>query len=90
MNLTPVAANGEYKLPYDINTRQDEVAIYIPASIGTATIVIGWIDHAGTTVDYADGAMIAEEVKVFACHNGVDMVATVTNYSTTFSIGYAD
>jgi hypothetical protein len=88
MRKLVVGADGDIQLPPNVETRIDEVAIYIPASIGTATVVIGWVDPAGTTVPYAAGTMLAGEVQVFMCGQGVEMVATITSYSAPFTIGY--
>lgn len=90
MRKIEITADGNAQLPPDKETRKDEVGIYIPAAIGTATVVIGWVDPAGTTVPYADGTMLAGEAKVFACNQGVEMVATIASYSVPFAIGYAD
>lgn len=90
MRQVPVAANGDVQLPPNVTTRKDEVAIYIPAAIGTATVTIGWVDFAGTTNAYDNGVMTAGQAEVFMCNQGVQMVATIASYSTPFIIGYAD
>ena len=90
MGKVTVIADGNVALPPDVSTRNNEVGIYIPAAIGTATITIGWVDPAGTTVPYADGTMIAGESKVFMCNSGIEMVATIASHSTDFIITYAD
>ena len=90
MGKVTVTANGDVALPPDTSTRSNEVGIYIPAVIGTATITIGWVDPAGTTVAYADGVMVAGEAKAFACNKGIEMVATIASYSADFVIMYAD
>lgn len=90
MGKITVTANGDVALPSDTITRADEVAVYIPAAIGTATIIVGWVDPAGTTVPYADGTMLAGDAKVFACNQGIEMVATIASYSIDFVITLAD
>lgn len=90
MHYTDITGDDDYILPTNgVATLNCEVSIYIPASIGAASIVIGWLDKTNTFNPYVNGVLVAGAAQRFLSGSGVRIRARVTGFTTAFSIGFA-
>lgn len=90
MKYTTITGSGNHLLTIGETTQSPEVTIYLPTTMGTAVVNIGYLDKAGVARAFTDGLAAVNTQKRIRCGVGVQVVAMVLAHNIDFDIGFAE